>query len=272
MKIYCYLLNRIMLVANIIKKIRNFFNFFKINKILLFIKKFPLRFKYKETLKINNFIPTRHIVAIDVLQKLSKIYEPLGIKFFLTGGLLLGAVRQKAFAGRPSDLDIGIIDVDLDKFMKNISLIENKFEIWPIRNHKGIPDKKTNFLGTEFHLLQKHTDHWYSNKQIKFYKFEGHRIFFFLDGLLLDIEIYVKKKINKNIYWYSSFLKGEKRLGTDRIVDIYFNYENLINLKKIKCYGLNFFSPQNPESYLKKIFGNDWKIKDTKYKQIIWND
>ena len=258
--------------TNFIRKIKDFLKFFKIDKILLFIKKFPLRFKYKESFKINNFIPTKHIVAIDVLQKLTKIYEPFGIKFFLTGGLLLGAVRQKAFAGRPSDLDIGITDVDLDKFMENISLIENKFEIWPIRNHKGIPDEKTNFLDTEFHLIQKHINHWYSNKQIKLYKFEGQRIFFFLDGFLLDIEIYVKKKIDNNIYWYSSFEKGQKKLGSNRVVDIYFNYENLINLKKINCYGLNFFSPQNPENYLKKIFGNDWKIKDTKNKQIIWND
>ena len=261
-----------MLTTNIIRKTKDFLKFFKIDKIILFITKFPLRFKYKESFKINNFIPTKHIVAIDVVQKLAKIYEPLGIKFFLTGGLLLGAVRQKAFAGRPSDLDLGITDVALDKFMENILLIENQFKIWPIRNHKAIPDEKIDFLGREFHLIQKHINHWYSNKQIKFYKFEGQRIFFFLDGFLLDIEIYVKKKIDENIYWYSSFLKGEKKLGTIRKVDIYFNYENLINLKKINCYGLNFFSPQNPENYLTKIYGNNWKIKDTKHKQIIWNN
>ena len=69
--------------TNFIRKIKDFLKFFKIDKILLFIKKFPLRFKYKESFKINNFIPTKHIVAIDVLQKLTKIYEPFGIKFFL---------------------------------------------------------------------------------------------------------------------------------------------------------------------------------------------
>jgi len=45
-------------------------------------------------------------------------------EYFLTGGQLLGTVRQGAFAGRPQDVDLGLIDTLFDKFYKNIHLIK----------------------------------------------------------------------------------------------------------------------------------------------------
>ena len=71
-------------------------------------------------IRINKLVPLRHLIAIDIIQKLSKIYEPYGIKFFLTGGLLLCAVRQESFAGKPNDIDLGLIDTHFDKFYRNI--------------------------------------------------------------------------------------------------------------------------------------------------------
>ena len=40
-----------------------------------------------------------------------------GIEYCLIGGSLLGAVRQKAFAGRPSDFDIAIKEQDWQRVL-----------------------------------------------------------------------------------------------------------------------------------------------------------
>ena len=99
--------------------------------ILKNIIKLPLRLKYYKLIRINKFVPLRHLIAIDIIQKLSKIYEPYGFKFFLRGGLLLGAVRQECFAGGPGDIDIGLIDTHFDKFYRNIDLIQKNFYTSP---------------------------------------------------------------------------------------------------------------------------------------------
>ena len=46
----------------------------------------------------------------------SRKMEENGIDYCLIGGSLIGAVRQKAFAGRPSDFDIAIKEVIGKKF------------------------------------------------------------------------------------------------------------------------------------------------------------
>ena len=98
-----------------------------LHPIIFFFIKLPLRLKYYQSFRINKLVPVNHLIAIDIIKELSKVYEPYGVKFFLTGGQLLGAVRQEAFAGRPKDIDLGLIDIHFDKFFKNIDLIKKKF-------------------------------------------------------------------------------------------------------------------------------------------------
>ena len=68
----------------------------------LFLMSFYLRFRYPRYF----ILPSTQIYALHTLIKFLKILEPQKIDIFLTGGLLLGAVRQGSFAGRPSDLDL----------------------------------------------------------------------------------------------------------------------------------------------------------------------
>ncbi len=53
-------------------------------------------------------VPFRQILMLDSALKVTRELEKNGIEYCLIGGSLLGAVRQKAFAGRPSDFDIAI--------------------------------------------------------------------------------------------------------------------------------------------------------------------
>jgi len=75
----------------------------------LFSISFCLRIKYPMYFRL----PSTQIYALHILIKFLKIVEMKKINFFLVGGCLLGAVRQKSFAGRPSDIDLGIKEKEL---------------------------------------------------------------------------------------------------------------------------------------------------------------
>ena len=225
--------------------------------ILINIIKLPLRLKYYKLIRINQLVPLKHLIAIDIIQKLSKIYEPYGVKFFLTGGQLLGAVRQGAFAGRPQDVDLGLIDTHFDKFYKNIHLIKKNFNTLPIKI--GFDKKEFKISNPDFAIIQSNVKQWTQMEDYTFCRFETDRFQFVLDKMLVDIEFFSLKKINDKKYWVGN---------SPKLSNIFFSYNDLLELDTIRAYDLKFYSPQNPEKYLEAVFGKNWKT--SKQKQFIW--
>ena len=207
--------------------------------------------------RINKFIPTDHLIAIDLIQELSKIYEPYGVKFFLTGGQLLGAVRQGAFAGRPKDVDLGLIDTHFDKFYQNIDLIKKNFNTFPIK--VAFDKKKFKISNPDFEIIQNNAKHWSEIEDSTFYRFGEDRLQFCLDKMIVDIEFFALKKTNDKKYWVGN---------SPKLSNIFFSYDDLLKLDTIRPYDLKFSSPQNPEKYLNAVFGKNWETP--KQKQFIW--
>ena len=54
-------------------------------------------------------IPLKQISAIDNLLAFTRFLDQHGINYFLSGGTLLGSVRQNAFAGRPGARDANYV-------------------------------------------------------------------------------------------------------------------------------------------------------------------
>ena len=98
-------------------------------KKILYFETLILRFKYPLYFKL----PARHLYGIDLLIRFSNFFELNKINFFIIGGTLLGAARQGSFAGRPTDIDIGITDIESLKLMKLISSIKKDFKPQIIR-------------------------------------------------------------------------------------------------------------------------------------------
>ena len=84
--------------------------------ILLYIY---LKIKYQ----IYYRIPLNHLNHFDKFKYFSKILKEEKINYFLLGGTLLGAIRQESFAGRPTDIDIGIKSDDEKKLKKSLKKI-----------------------------------------------------------------------------------------------------------------------------------------------------
>jgi len=162
-----------------------------------------------------------------MLIKFLKILKKEEISFFLTGGSLLGAVRQESFAGKPSDVDLGIREEQLPRLLKAIPLlIKNgaaNIRRWPLNRTK--------------------------------------RLQIFFPFTLIDVGIYKKKGkiwVGETENFYDKKFKG-----------ITFPIKDLENLSYVKAYGLKFLAPANPETYLRKKFGKNWKTPDKK--QFFWN-
>ena len=151
--------------------------------ILINIIKLPLRLKYYKLIRINKLVPFKHLIAIDIIQKLSKIYEPYGVKFFLKGGLLLGSVRQESFAGGPGDIDLGLIDTHFDKFYRNIDLIQKNFYTSPV--NLNFDKKKFKILDPDFAIIQENVRRWTEKDTTTFYGFDTFHLYLKLEKMNL---------------------------------------------------------------------------------------
>ena len=230
-----------------------------IHPIFYFILNFHLRLKYFKLIRLNKFVPTNHLIVIDIIKKLMKIYEPHGVKFFLTGGLLLGGVRQESFAGDPGDIDIGLIDEHFDKFYKNIDLINKNFDTYPIK--PTVDKRKFNISDPDFSIIQNNVKKWTENNNDTFYRFESHYLQFILNKQLVDIKFFSLKNIDGKKFWVG---------GVSNLPDVHFRQNELLELETIYLYGLKFYSPKNPERYLDVFYGKDWKIPNKK--QFVWKN
>ncbi len=97
------------------------------------LKVIYLRFKYPLYFRL----PAMQIYALHTVLKFFKILKPLKINFFLVGGCLLGAVRQESFAGRPTDIDLGIKEEHLPKLLNAIPLLIKNGTTF-IRSHQPL--------------------------------------------------------------------------------------------------------------------------------------
>lgn len=68
--------------------------------------------------------------SLDVLKKTEKIFEELGVKYFLTFGSLIGAIRHKGFIPWDDDVDIFMPRPDYEKFIAYCK--ENAEKILPL--------------------------------------------------------------------------------------------------------------------------------------------
>jgi len=196
----------------------------------LYVTSIYLRFRYPLYISL----PVVHIYSLHMIIKFLEILKPKKIDFFLLGGCLLGAVRQESFAGRPSDIDLGIKEDQLTQLLEAIPLL--------IKNN-----------ARNIKLIKKKSNGKLEKLQISF------------RCSLIDIEIYRKVNMGTDEMWL-----GETGGRSDQKFNgSLFPIADLEHLMSIKAYGRIFLSPANPEIYLEKRYGENWKIHDKK--QFFWN-
>jgi len=191
------------------------------NHIYLFSISFYLRFRYPRYF----ILPSTQIYALHILIKFLEILEPQKIDFFLTGGCLLGAVRRESFAafmGR--DIDLGIKEDQLPQLLEAIPLLIES--------------------GARFIRKRPNADRM-------------ERLQILYPCLLVDVGIYRKKNVKGKELWIANTESYGTWPNVDKKYDGFlFPLDPLI---PVKVYGRKFLAPSNPEIYLEKKYGKNWK-------------
>tara|TARA_Y100000294_G_scaffold52837_1_gene49828 strand:- start:377 stop:1141 length:765 start_codon:yes stop_codon:yes gene_type:complete len=82
-----------------------------------------------------------------------------------------------------------------------------------------------------------------------------------LEGVLIDVEFFKKEEREGTEMWIGQTYDKSVVINS-------FPIEDLENLVPVKIYGKTFMSPSNPEMYLEKKFGKNWRVPDKK--QFFW--
>lgn len=68
-------------------------------------------------------------IQLDLLQKTAEFCEHNGLRYFLCGGTLIGAIRHKGFIPWDDDIDIAMPRPDYDRFVKTFNQPDNYYQV-----------------------------------------------------------------------------------------------------------------------------------------------
>ena len=211
----------------------------KINQFVLKYKDELLSDFYKNY--NTNFDSKGEQAAVKLMIDVKNIIENLSIDYWIEGGTLLGAIREKKLIPWDHDIDMGMINYSNDAIKKMIHNLKKKFyvSVKTFNNMEGVWD-----LG-EYRVI----------------KVYPKKYFFLKDELCLDIFIYykgnvpnVKNEVYKYVVW------GKNAFHKKEFFD---------NLEKIEFYGESISVPSNYREFLKVKYGNDWETPKKKWNVAI---
>ena len=193
-------------------------------------KKFSVSFDNKTELE-----------AVELLEGVVSTLEKYGCNYWLDGGTLLGAVRDKKLIPWDHDLDVGIKYENDDILEKLILQLRKKYYIRPLpfSSEENIWD-----LG-----------------KYRIIKVYPRKYLFFSTKLCIDIFIFYREVLgttNQLVYKYGVWNKNA-----------YYDYNLLDKLSNISFYGRDYSIPGNTIGYLEAKYGSDWKIPKKKWNVVM---
>ena len=169
------------------------------------------------------------------LTKIFKFFDKVcrenGIKYWLNGGTLIGAVRHKGWIPHDADIDVSMTDRDFKKLQKVMYKTKLPNGMW-------FQDEKTD----PYYEDARNLDIWgkLRDLNLSYVDEKDHSIH---NGIQLDIFVFTKKG-NK--------LLVEKGAAPD-IFDM--KYSDVFPLKELKFQGFPVYVQKNYKAFLKKVYG-----------------
>lgn len=215
---------------------------------------------------------------IDLLQQVKEVLDKHNIEFWLEGGTLLGALRNRKFIPWERDIDFGVWSdkVSGEMRMSIAKELRNRgFKVWIAENHMNISKEAGFWLDIDFYqsrdnyavyptLYSKNLIGRFLSVLLPILSSPYHPYYFntlpikrFTIKVLIIISRAIPSLLRKRATHIISVLY--KKVGSIDVPRIapskYFR-----NLSTIKFYGMEFKVPAETEKYLTFKYGEDWRV------------
>ncbi len=214
------------------------------------------------------------LLMLKILKEVHKICEENNIKYFLSDGTLIGAIRHQGFIPWDDDLDIGMLREDYEKFCKIApKILSENFILQNFQTDKGygLQFGKVILKNTVWiEKVAKNTNRQWSGIYIDIFPYDNitenkkmqkliNRLYIFIQGLILIKFKYINisnyesmakklKYVLKKIY-LCTISKKLLIYIRDSICKRYLNKSKTLVTK----YGGNFYKNQNPYNFYKDL-------------------
>lgn len=175
-------------------------------------------------------------IALDMLKKVTSIFEDNDIKYSITAGTLLGIIRENRLLPWDRDLDLRVFYPDSEKLIQSIRKIRRAGYIVRLR-YQEVEDPPLN------------------KGDLRILKIYSRRKLFLKGEVMMDCFIATK---DDDMYVWSC---GGDRKYTKKAVPAHF-YDNL---EKIEFANKTYYAPVEREKYLEYRYG-DWQIPKKKWR------
>ena len=222
----------------------------------------------------NKDLRKAQLLMLKILKEVHKICEENNIKYFLSDGTLIGAIRHQGFIPWDDDLDIGMLREDYEKFCKIApQILSENFILQNFQTDKGygLQFGKVILKNTVWiEKVAKNTNRQWSGIYIDIFPYDNitenkkmqkliNRLYIFIQGLILIKFKYINisnyesmakklKYVLKKIY-LCTISKKLLIYIRDSICKRYLNKSNTLVTK----YGGNFYKNQNPYNFYKDL-------------------
>ena len=239
--------------------------------------------KYKDITKIpaaEGFLREYQLALFSILKEFDRVCELNNIRYWLSGGTLLGAQRHKGFIPWDDDVDVDMMREDYEKFpsifnacTKNHDLV---CEYWRDKNapatiilkihHRKIKQVFIDIFPHDFYFNNvQGSDKKRLNRKIKKIRKSLSYSFFRMpenEKLIEKIKYLTQVKINENID-VDERLTPSIHWGIDfphRWHNWIYDYGQIFPLKKMDFEGYKFSVPADTDFMLKNIYGDYMKM------------
>lgn len=224
----------------------------------------------------DGFLRDYQLALLSILKEMDRVCVSHNIRYWLSGGTLLGAMRHKGFIPWDDDVDTDMMRKDYEKFPAIFNAYTTNpdlyCELWRDENasatcilkirHRKISQAFVDIFPHDFY----YTDVRGNDKKILNNKIKNIRKWISLNPFriadIVSLEKFFKniteEKINEKIEVDES-IKPSIHWGIDfphRWNNWIYDYEQIFPLKKIEFEGYKFNCPNDADFMLKNIYGN----------------
>lgn len=226
------------------------------------------------------------LCELEILKEIDSICRKHNIKYWLSSGTLLGAVRHSGFIPWDDDVDIEMLRSDYDRFIEIFEReADDKFALQTYENEPNytlpfakVRDKAT-FVIEEGTLRYKYNGYWVDVFPIEYNNLKIHRLSCILHQIFLYSKIGIMSKKRYFLYAAKRFVFGclfpicrllSKLSATKQLrhtFGIAFYSPRDINdifpLAEMNFENYSFFVPSNYDAYLRKLYGDYMTIPES---------